>query len=228
MVTLERVASGKVLVMPTAYIPHQESPGSDIRRELGLRDNVPLVAAVGSLREEKAFDVLLDAHSHLLARVPDAQLLIAGDGERRAALERRIAELGLGSSIHLLGWRRDVDALLRQADVGVISSDWEGMPLFAFECMAARTALVATAVGGLPDLVADGETGLLVAPRDPRGLATAIERVVTERDLGKRLARAAAMRLDQFAIDSVARRFADLYEELAMQRAPNRHTPDVR
>lgn len=214
MVTREGIASDKVMVMPTAYVPHADSPETDIRAELGLGEDVQLVGAVGGLRQEKAFDVLLDAHSQLLARVEDAHLVIAGDGPCRQDLERRIAQLGTGPWVHLLGRRRDVDAILRQVDVGAMSSDWEGMPLFVFECMAAGTPLVATHVGGLSDVVTDGETGLLVPPRDPSALTAAIERVLTDQLLAKRLAGAAATRLDQFTIDSVARRFADLYEEL--------------
>jgi glycosyltransferase involved in cell wall biosynthesis len=84
--------------------------------------------------------------------------------------------------------------------------------------MAAATPLVATAVGGIPDVVTDGKTGLLVPPRDSTVLATAIERVITDHQLGRRLATAAATGLGPFTIDSVARRFADLYEELATER----------
>jgi glycosyltransferase involved in cell wall biosynthesis len=218
MVTLERVPSWKVLVMPTGYVPHTESCTTDIRTELGLGPTARLVGTVGGLRPEKAFDVLLDAHAQLLARVNDAHLVIAGDGPCRAELERRIAQRGIGPSVHLLGRRRDIDAILRQIDVGVMSSDWEGMPLFVFECMAAATPLVATAVGGIPDVVRDGKTGLLVPPRDSTVLATAIERVITDHQLGRRLATAAATGLGRFTIDSVARRFADLYEELATER----------
>jgi glycosyltransferase involved in cell wall biosynthesis len=222
MITLEGIARRKVLVMPTAYIPHTDSPASDIRRELGLDENVPLVGAVAGLRKEKALEVLLDAHATLTAKVPDAHLVIAGDGPCRAELEDHIARLGIDARAHLLGARRDVDAILRQVDVGVISSDWEGMPLFVFECMAAGAPLVATAVGGLPDIVTDEETGLLVPPREPAALAAAIERVLTHERVARRLAVKAAARLDQFRIEAVARKFADLYEELAAEAGARR------
>jgi glycosyltransferase involved in cell wall biosynthesis len=218
MVTVERVPTEKVSVMPTAYIPHSRSFGTDIRAELGLRGDVPLVGAVGGLRPEKAFDLLLDAHGCLLSRVKDAHLVIAGDGPHRAELERRIEQLGLGGRAHLLGHRSDIDAILRSVDVGVLSSDWEGMPLFVFECMAATVPLVATAVGGLPEIVTDGQTGLLVPPRDANALAAATESVLTDRQLGRRLANAAATRLEQYTIRAVAERFADLYEDLAAGR----------
>jgi glycosyltransferase involved in cell wall biosynthesis len=218
MVTLERVPAHKVSVMPTAYIPHSHSMATDIRAELGLGPEVPLIGAVGGLRPEKAFDLLLDAHRRLEARWRHAHVVIAGDGPHRGELERRIEQLGLERRVHLLGRRTDIDAILRRVDVGVISSDWEGMPLFVFECMAAGVPLVATAVGGLPDMVTDEETGLLVPPRDARALASAIERVLADRQLGQSLAASAATRLEQFTIRTVAERFAGLYEQLISAR----------
>jgi glycosyltransferase involved in cell wall biosynthesis len=227
MVNIERVPRAKVLVMPTAYVPHTQGSETDIRAELGLDRSLTLIGSVGGLRLQKRFDLLLDAHAQLLRRVAhgapaqgrarDPHLVIAGDGPCRAELERRIGALGLDKRVHLLGHRRDIDAILRQIDVAVMSSEYEGMPLFVFECMAAAVPLVATAVGGVPDVVKDGETGLLVAPHDAAGLASAIERVLADPQLGANLARAAAARLDQFTIDSVARRFADLYEQLTAE-----------
>jgi glycosyltransferase involved in cell wall biosynthesis len=217
MTTFEGVPARKVLVMPTAYIPHREPSSVDIRTELGLAEDTPLVGAVGGLRPEKAFDVLVEAHAQLIARAGDVHLAIAGDGPYRPELERRIADLGIGRKVHLLGHRTDVDSILQGIDVGVMSSDWEGMPLFVFECMAAGVPLVATAVGGVPDLVTDGRTGLLVPPRDATALARGLERALTDQQLAKRLASAAATRLDRFTIESVATRFADFYEQIAAE-----------
>lgn len=216
MITLEGVAPDKVLVMPTGYIPHPSS-GGDVRAELGIPVSAPLVGTAAGLREEKRVDVLIDAFALLAARVPDVQLVIAGDGPCREALERQIQSLGLGRTVHLLGQRRDVDSILREVDAGVMSSDWEGMPLFVFECMATDTPLVATAVGGLREIVQDGDTGLLVAPRDPGKLADALERLLSDRPLAQRLASTAARKLGEFTIDAVAARFADLYEQLVAE-----------
>jgi glycosyltransferase involved in cell wall biosynthesis len=223
MIELEGVPSNKVMVMPTAYIPSPSPAGkADIRTELGIAPDVPLVAIAAVLRSQKALDILLDAHARLVTRVKDAHLVIAGDGECHDRLEHQIERLGIGGSAHLVGPRSDVEAILDQADVGVLSSDWEGMPLFVFECMAAGIPLVATSVGGLPEIVDEGRTGLLVPPRDPAALADALERVLTDGALARRLADAAADRLEQFRIESVAVQFAELYEELAAAEKSSR------
>jgi glycosyltransferase involved in cell wall biosynthesis len=213
MISVEHVAASKVMVMPTAYIP-RASGAVDLRAELGLAADTPLIGVASILRPEKALGVMLDAHRQVVDRIPDAHLVIAGEGECLPALRRHAITLGLKDRVHFLGMRQDVDGLLRQVDVGAMSSDREGMPLFALECMAAGTALVATAVGGLQDLIENGETGLLVAPGDPRALGDALASVLRDRTLRERLGKAALQRLDEFRIETVAGRFADLYAEL--------------
>lgn len=223
MVALEGLAADKIVVMPVAHIPHERPAGRDIRSELGLDRRTPLVAVAAVMRPEKALDVMLDAHAMLLERVPDAHLVIAGDGTCRAQLEEQIGRLGIGASVHLLGVRRDVDAILCDANVGAMSSDFEGMPLFALECMAAGTPLVATSVGGMPELVDNEKTGLLVPPRDPAALARALERVLTDPALADRLAAAAAARRSEFKLDSVADQFAALYAALVRKSRDPSH-----
>jgi len=217
MVELEGVPADKIIVLPTAYIPHSAPANGDIRAELGLASDAPLVGVAAGLRTEKALEVMLEAHSLLGGPGREAHLVIAGDGPCQADLQRRARGLGIRERVHFLGERRDVDSILRSVDVGAMSSDWEGMPLFVFECMATDTPLVATAVGGLTDIVQNGTTGLLVPPRDPQALASALTSLLADRPLARRIAAAASARLDQFTIKSVAARFTDLYEQLSAQ-----------
>jgi glycosyltransferase involved in cell wall biosynthesis len=149
--------------------------------------------------------------------MPDVHLAIAGDGPIRAEIESRARELSLDGRVHFLGHRDDVDAILRSLDVAALSSDFEGSPLFVLECMANGTPIVATAVGGIPQMIFDGETGVLVPPRDPEALAGAIGHLLVDPERRAKLAAAAANRLSDFRIDVVARRFADLYETLAAE-----------
>jgi len=217
MITLEGVPPDKIRVIPTGYVPHLGPSDGDIRRDLRLARDAQVIGVAAVMRKEKALEVMLDAHAMLVRRLPDVHLVIAGDGPCRPALEHQMRRLGLESSVHLLGRRHDVDGILSRVDVGALSSDWEGSPLFVFECRAARVPLVATAVGGVTELVQTGRTGLLVPPRDPGALAGAIEQVLTDPDLSERLADAAATDLEQYKIAAVANRFADLYEQLVAE-----------
>jgi glycosyltransferase involved in cell wall biosynthesis len=216
MVTIEGVPPAKVLVIPNAYVPSPGASHCDLRAELGLSPATPLVGAAVVMRAQKALEVLIDAHHRVLETIPDAHLVLAGHGPRRSALEQHVRELGLESRTHFLGPRHDVDSIIRAIDVAAMSSDFEGTPLFAFECMANGTPLVATAVGGLPDVIQNGRTGLLVAPQCPRQLANGITSLLVNPELRARIASAAAEEVQKYTIEKIAARFADLYERLTI------------
>jgi glycosyltransferase involved in cell wall biosynthesis len=227
MIDEEGVPAEKVVVMPTAYIPSRAESG-DLRTELELDPQAPLVATVAVIRREKALDLLLAAFALLLEGLPDAHLVIAGDSVMRAdgtrdplrqTLEVQARELGIAAHVHFLGLRSDVDAILTAADAAVLCSDSEGMPLFVFECMANRTPLVATAVGAVPDVLQDGVSGVFIPRRDPRALAQALAELLTDQDRREAISAAASESLTEFTIDHVAARFADLYEELVSTEA---------
>jgi len=214
MIALEGVPSEKLRTIPNAYIPRAVESRGDLRRELNLSSDTPLIGTAVHIRPQKALEVLLDAYVCVLRRSPDARLVIAGDGPVRAHIEQRAAGLGLLDRATFLGRREDVDAVLRSLDVAVLSSDFEGTPLLVFECMAHRTALVATDVGGLRDVVEDGVTALLVPRRDPVALADAIVGLLEDPQRRSAMADAASARLEAFTIEVIAGRFADLYDEL--------------
>jgi glycosyltransferase involved in cell wall biosynthesis len=218
MSSVEGVPPEKIVMIPNAYVPRPETPDADLRAELGLESSTPLIGVVAILRPQKALDVLLKAHAQALDTVPDAHVVIAGDGPCRRELEQLCRELGTADRVHFLGLRHDIDPILRSIDVAVISSDYEGTPLVAFECMANRTPLVATAVGGLPDVIDDGETGVLVPPQDPEALANALAELLSDPERRQRLGEASAGRLGEFTIDAIAGRFAELYERLIEER----------
>lgn len=224
MTQIERIPAEKIVVLPTAYIPHQPADGPDLRRELGLSGSARLVVSAAILRQEKALEVLLEAHALVRDAEADVHLVLVGDGPTRPELERRAAELDIGDSVHFVGVRSDVDAIILQADVCSMSSDWEGMPLFALEAMAAGAPMVATRVGGLPEVVEDQVTGLLVPPRSPEALAEALLAVLRDRELAGRLAEAARARSHEFRIEAVAARFAGLYETLLEEQSTSRTT----
>lgn len=220
MIELEGIPADKVLVLPTAYIPHRVNVPTDVRAELGLAPEARIVGVAATLRVEKALEVMIGAIAQVVQRYPDAHLVIAGDGPQRGMLEAEAMRTGMSGHIHFLGERRDVTPMLHTVDVGALSSDWEGMPLFVLECMATGTPVVATEVGGLPEMIEHERTGLLVPPRDPTALAAAISALLADPERGRRLAAAASERAHEFTIERVTERFATLYEQLLTGAAP--------
>jgi glycosyltransferase involved in cell wall biosynthesis len=157
-------------------------------------------------------------HRHLLdaaARLPGIRFLFAGDGPEKAALSQRASHLGIADRITFLGQRQDVPALLASCDLFVLPSLFEGLPLAILEAMAAGKAVVASAVGGSPEAVLHGETGLLVPPADAASLASAICTLAADPDLRQRMGAAGRSRVSaEFSADTMARRTVAVYEEL--------------
>ena len=146
-------------------------------------------------------------------------LSLVGDGPCRGELEGLVRSLDLSDEISFLGWREDVPALLMHADMYVLASYTEGMPLSILEAMAAGLPVVATAVGGVPELVQDGVTGLLVPPRDPQALAGAMSRLVKDPALRRRMGEAGRRRVEEhFSFDRMVQQYEDLYRELLARR----------
>jgi glycosyltransferase involved in cell wall biosynthesis len=152
------------------------------------------VISVGRLRAPKDFLTLVRAAARLEAG--SFRVRIAGDGPDRRRLVEEVERLGLADAVELLGTQPDVDALLAEADVFVLSSASEGLPMSVLEAMAAGLPVVASAVGGVPELVQEGDTGLLVPPGDPAALAAALARLVEEPELRERLGAAGRRRAE--------------------------------
>jgi glycosyltransferase involved in cell wall biosynthesis len=184
--------SRDVVAAPTR---HAVRTAAEVRAELGVAEPGRLVLAVGRLHAQKGFDVLVAASSLLPA---DVLVAIAGEGPVRAALEQAVNATGVG--VRLLGHRDDVADLLGAADVVVMPSRWEGWPLAAAEVLASGRPLVATAVGGLPELV--GDAALLVPPDDPAALASAISQVLDDAATASSLSAAACRRSAQLPTEA--------------------------
>lgn len=219
MVEIERVPAGKVMFIPTAYVPRVEAaPHGDIRAELGLAPGTPLVGVAAVLRPQKALDVLLRAHVRVLAQIPGAHLLIAGEGGCRGELEALASSLGIEDAVSFLGARADAEAIIGELDVAALSSDFEGLPLYSLECLANGTPLVSTDVGAMREVISDGEDGLLVPPQDPEALGAAIAGLLADPARREAFSARAREEARRFSIDALAARFADLYEELIAAR----------
>jgi glycosyltransferase involved in cell wall biosynthesis len=198
--------------MPNA-IPRVEPSGRDVRGELAIPDDAPVVATVCQLRPEKALELLVDAAAIVRAEFPALRVLIAGDGQEETRLRAQIEMLGLGDVVILLGTRRDVPDVLAAADVTVCCSDFEGTPLSVMEYMAAGKPVVASRVGGLPELVEHGVHGLLFERRNVDEFATALATLLRDPNRRRQMGRAARARQQaHFDLDSTVRRLEELYE----------------
>lgn len=187
-----------VLPNPAPEIPPMPSR-DELRAELGLAGHALVFA--GRLGPQKALGVALKA----LVDVPDVTLAVAGDGPERDALERRARELGLDGRVSFLGSvpREQVLRLFRAADASVLPSAWENFPHTVVEALAVGCPVIATAVGGVPEVVRDGENGLLVPPGDPAALGAAIARFFSDGDLRARLRDAAPRSVEGYSEETV-------------------------
>jgi glycosyltransferase involved in cell wall biosynthesis len=167
-----------------------ERQRGELRHELGIDADVPLVGIVGRLAPIKATDVFLKAAAKVRDALPSAQFLIVGDGERRQALESLVDDLGLRPSVRFLGWRRDLVRVYADLDVVALTSLNEGSPVVLIEALAAARPAVSTAVGGVPEVVVHGETGLTVPVSDVAALADAILTLLRDPALAQRLGQA--------------------------------------
>lgn len=189
-----------------------------VRGELGVGSEF-LVGAIGRLDRVKAYHRLIDAFARL-ARTSSAGerntvLALVGDGPERAALEQQAADLGLGRAVRFLRWRDDVRRLLCGLDLFVLPSDSEGTSVALLEAMAARVAVVATAVGGTPDVLGDSGAGFLVRPGDTGALAEAIGRFMGDPSGRQAAGRAGRARVESvYSFKSMAGAYSQLYWRL--------------
>src|SRR2546425_841679 len=194
---------------------------SSLREELQLRSADHLAVAVGNLYPVKGHGYLLDALALLAERFPRLHVAIAGRGELHGPLLDHARTLGLGDRVHLLGLRSDVGNVLAGADVFVLPSLSEGLPLALLEAMLAGRSIVATAVGEVPTALAGGHAGVLVPPGDAPALAGAVARVLSDPAQARRLGEAAALRAAaEYTLGKTMGRYAALYAKLLRSAAP--------
>jgi glycosyltransferase involved in cell wall biosynthesis len=195
-------------------------PGPDLeprdrvraRALLDLPPGIPVIGTVARLDPVKQLGTLIDAFALLVHRLPAARLVIVGDGPERAALEERIRAHGLGGAVLLSGHRDDARRLLPGFDLFVNCSITEGVSLTLLEAMAACVPVVATRVGGTPEVVMEGGTGCLVPPRAPMQLAYAIASLFADEPRRELMGRAARRRMvERFTLDGMVEAYAGLY-----------------
>ena len=177
--------------------------------------SIPTIISVGRLSPEKGHNTLLEAMALLHTHQTQARLVLVGEGGSQIFLTERIKELNLNGFVHMLGTRRDVAELLANADIFALPSDWEGVSIALLEAMAAGLPVVATAVGGTPEVVIDGINGLLVPPHDPEALAGALSRLLIDPDLRQHIGETGRQSVrERFNIQHTVHQTQALYESL--------------
>lgn len=188
------VPQQKIACVPSAVDPApfaQPAARADLVRACGLRDDDVIVAVVAQLAEHKGHRYLLDALPAIAAAVPNVRVVFFGRGALGPALSAQAESLGVADRLVMAGFRTDLPALLGAVDAVVHPATSEGLGVALLEAAAARRPIVASATGGIPEIVEDGRTGLLVPPRDSAALAQAVIRVLSEPELARRLGEAA-------------------------------------
>jgi glycosyltransferase involved in cell wall biosynthesis len=184
------------------------------RAALGLPADAVVVGAACRLIEQKGLRYGLEAFARAAADVPAARLMIAGDGPLRGELEALARTLGIADRVQFLGWRPDAVGLMPAFDIFLMPSLWEGFGMVLLEAMAASVPVAGSRVSAIPEVVADGETGLLAAPRDVDGLAGALRALLVDAPLRRHMGMLGRERLEtQFSGEAMAAATVALYRE---------------
>jgi glycosyltransferase involved in cell wall biosynthesis len=215
-------AYNKVPLDKLRVIPYGAEPGavaaiaadrvSALRTELGFRSDDVVIGSVGRLVEQKDYPTQLQAFALAAAHVPGLRMVIAGDGPLRSMLERLAGELGIADRLRFLGHRHDVPALLRSVDIFALASKFEPYGVALLEAQAAGLPIVATAVNEIPEIIADGRSGVLTPPGDAAALAAQFVTLANDRDGRLRLGAAARMDAERHDLESAVTAYEHLYE----------------
>ncbi|MBN2569755.1 MAG: glycosyltransferase [Deltaproteobacteria bacterium] len=218
LVQRDGLHSGMIQVIPNGVSldRFEDLPSTDeVRARLGLSKTAMVIGSVARFFPQKDHRTLIKAVSELCSRGIDVECLLAGDGVMKNDVEKLSHELGISRKVHLLGTCTDVPDVLKAMDVFVLSSRWEGMPNVILEAMACSKPVVATRVGGSPEVVVDGETGLLVTPGDPVVLADAVGKILSDEELRDRMGRSGRRRIEEvFTVDKMVMETEAAYDRL--------------
>ncbi len=192
-----------------------EAARHHLRAALGVGADALLLGMVCRLVEQKGIPYALEALRRLRAQYPQAHLVIAGDGEKAAELRRLASALGIADRVHWLGWRSDAADLMAAFDVLLVPSLWEGFGLVLLEAMSRRVPVIASRVSAIPEVIVDGESGILIAPRDVDALTQAIARLLNDRALRKYMGLLGAARLEEhFSVERMISGTLAVYEQV--------------
>ncbi|MBT6048620.1 MAG: glycosyltransferase, partial [Candidatus Scalindua sp.] len=190
---------------------------SRFREEMGFSNSVPVIGAIGRLVWQKGFEYFIEAIPGLLKEFKEARLLIVGEGELEEELKLKSKRLGLEDKLTFTGFRSDIKEILTSIDIFILPSLLEGLPMILLEAMAMEKPIVATDIDGIREVLADGEAGLLVPPRDTEALSEAIVDLLNHRDKAYQMGLAARKVVAaRFGVDIMVQKVEDVYEKLLL------------
>jgi len=226
LIKYQRIAPAKLEVIRNGIdvtFTRQETP-AEIRRELGVAPDDVVIGTAARLEAQKGLDLLIDATPLILKTLPKARIVIIGGGSLEDDLRARAAGLGLGDRVIITGYRTDAVDIMRTFDCFVQTSIFEGMPMALLEAMALEKPIVASAVGGVPEVVEDGVTGTLLHDRSPDTLAAAILHFLVDPAVGKRYGTAGRARYQEhFTAKAMVSQYEKLYERFLAQKKAQQH-----
>ncbi|MBI4618813.1 MAG: glycosyltransferase family 4 protein [Desulfobacterales bacterium] len=223
MVKINKLDNSKIFSIPTGVKLEEFDPninGQYLKKELGIDGITPIVTMVAVLRSWKRHEIFLDAARLVLKDFPKAKFLIVGEGPRRKNVEAKIEELGINDFTIMTGHREDIPEILSISDISVLTSESsEGVPQALIQAMAMARPVVATNAGGIPEIVSDGQTGMLIEPNDADKLAKSILRLLKDREFAQRIGNNARKLVEyRFSCDAMIDRITNLYKTILSKK----------
>ncbi len=218
MINKKAVKKNKIITIfngidPEKFYPDPEK-GQEIKKELNIEDNSPVLISVGRLTRAKGFFYLIKVVKKLRDKYLDIVLLVLGEGEEREKLEKQVRDLGLENNVFLLGNKSNVNDYLNTADIFVSSSLWEGLPTVILEAMACQLPVVATDVGGTREMVKEACSGFLIEPENPQVLSDKIDRLLSSPQKEKMGEQGREVVKGEFSLETMVDNYQKLYLNL--------------
>ena len=220
LININQIKEDQIISIPTGavlekYNLHEDS-SDGLKKSLGIDEKSPIISKIAVLRSWKRHDTFLEAAKRVVMEIPEAKFLIVGEGPQRENIEQRIKDLGLAGNVIMTGYREDVPQILALSDMSVlVSGSAEGVPQIVVQSLAMRKPVVGTNVGGIPELILDGKTGILIEPNNPKVLAEKILLLLKDKDYAKQLGEAGRKLVEEkFSCKNMLKQLEELYQKL--------------
>ena len=212
---MKLVPNHKMVIIHNGVDLNQFNSGNGVKNGNGIRTNGAMVGMVARLWEQKAPQDYIAAIPKVVDKIPDAKFLVIGDGPLEQELKEMSDKLGIKENVQFLGWRQDINDLLKVIDVVVLPSLWEGLPVSILEAMALSKPVVATNIKGNNELVVHGQTGYLVKPGNPEEISAYVLKLLNDQPLAQKMGRLGHSRVkEKFALKKIVEQTSSLYENL--------------